>query len=127
MHSPQLAACFRSAALLPQYPAACCGDFLFNKGELHLFDYEDTVQPLKNRLEAVGFTNITAWGCSFRYLDSYNWSLKLILERHRDVRFDYVYLDGAHTWAIDALTFFLCDTLMNVGGTFALMTMNGDY
>jgi serine-type D-Ala-D-Ala carboxypeptidase/endopeptidase len=29
MHSPQLAACFLSAALLPQYPAACCGDFLF--------------------------------------------------------------------------------------------------
>jgi transposase InsO family protein len=27
MNSPQLAACFWSAALLPQYPAACCGDF----------------------------------------------------------------------------------------------------
>ena len=53
--------------------------FLNNKGELHLFDYEDTVQPLKNRLEAVGFTNITAWGCSFRYLDSYNWSLRACL------------------------------------------------
>src|SRR5215210_6288506 len=30
MHSPQLAACFRSTALLPQYPAACCGDFYFH-------------------------------------------------------------------------------------------------
>src|SRR5690349_24658792 len=33
MHSPQLAACFRSAALLPQYPAACCGDFLFGNSD----------------------------------------------------------------------------------------------
>jgi hypothetical protein len=90
--------------------------FLSNNGELHIFDYEDNVSNLKAKLEGAGFTNVTAWGSSYRYLDSYNWSLKLILANRRDLRFDYIYLDGAHTWAIDALTFLLCDILLNVGG-----------
>jgi len=30
--------------------------------------------------------------------------------------YDYVFLDGAHTFAIDALTFFLADKLLKVGG-----------
>nr|WP_294500896.1 class I SAM-dependent methyltransferase [uncultured Rhodopila sp.] len=90
--------------------------FLNNKGELHLFDYHDTVAELVDKLARAGFSNVTAWPSSYRYLDSYNWSLRVILESHRDLRFDYIYLDGAHTWAIDALTFLLCDLLLNVGG-----------
>jgi hypothetical protein len=31
---------------------------------------------------------------------------------------DYVFLDGAHTFAIDALTFFLTDRLLKIGGHF---------
>ena len=90
--------------------------FLNNNGELHLFDYHDTVSNLSGRLKDAGFKNVIPWGCSYRYLDSYNWSLRNLIEQQRDLRFDYIYLDGAHTWAIDALTFFLCDTLLNVGG-----------
>jgi Methyltransferase domain len=90
--------------------------FLDHKGELHLFDYEDTVTELKNKLAGANFTNITAWGSSYRHLDSYNWNLRLILEHHRNLRFDYIFLDGAHTWAVDALTFMLCDLVLNVGG-----------
>ena len=30
--------------------------------------------------------------------------------------FDYIYLDGAHTWAIDALAFFVADLLLKPGG-----------
>ena len=90
--------------------------FLDNKGELHLFDYEDTVAELKDKLVKANFTNVTAWGCSYRYLDSYNWNLRLILENHTDLKFDYIFIDGAHTWAVDALTFLLCDLLLNQGG-----------
>ena len=92
--------------------------FLDNQGELHLFDYDDTVAELKEKLEHAAFTNITAWGSSYRYLDSYNWNLRLILENHPDLRFDYIFLDGAHTWAVDALTFLLSDLLLRVGGYF---------
>ena len=70
----------------------------------------------KEKLDKAGFTNVTAWGSSYRHLNSYNWNLRTILEHHKDLRFDYIYLDGAHTWAVDALTFLLCDRLLNVGG-----------
>jgi hypothetical protein len=92
--------------------------FLDNQGELHLFDYDDTVAELKAKLAQAAFTNVTAWGSSYRYLDSYNWNLRLILENRPDLRFDYIFLDGAHTWAVDALTFLLCDPLLRVGGYF---------
>jgi len=39
-----------------------------------------------------------------------------ILQQNPGPLFDYVYLDGAHTWAIDALTFFLIDLLLKPGG-----------
>lgn len=46
--------------------------------------------------------------------DSYNWSLaKLMME---DVQFDFVFIDGAHTWAHDALAFLLIDRMLNDGG-----------
>jgi len=59
--------------------------FLDNQGELHLFDYEDTVSELKDKLTDAGFTNVTAWGSSYRHLDSYNWNLRLILEHHKSL------------------------------------------
>ncbi len=50
-------------------------------------------------------------------LDSYNWSLMRMLEQSdgRPV-FDYVFVDGAHTWAHDALAFLLVDRLLVPGG-----------
>jgi predicted O-methyltransferase YrrM len=91
-------------------------NFLGGQGELHLFDFEDNVQQVKAQLNAAGHGNVFAWGCSYRHLDSYNWPLRRLMQDQPDLRFDYVYLDGAHTWAVDALTFFLCDALLNIGG-----------
>ncbi len=97
--------------------------FLDNKGELHLFDYDDTVGELKEKLEQAAFTNVTAWGNSYRYLNSYNWNLRQILENHPHLRFDYIFLDGAHTWAVDALSFLLCDLLLS--STFSIFHPRG--
>jgi predicted O-methyltransferase YrrM len=86
-------------------------------GELHLFDYQDNVDEVVTALVDRGMTNVVGRGCSYRYLDSYNWSLKRLMEeRGAKPFFDYVYIDGAHTWAIDALTFYLCDVLLRPGG-----------
>ncbi len=90
--------------------------FLDGQGTLHLFDYEDTVLEARRRLEKEGYSNIKTWGSSYKYLDSYNWSLMKILANSPTPIFDYVYIDGAHTWAIDALTYFLCDLLLKPGG-----------
>jgi hypothetical protein len=49
-------------------------------------------------------------------MDSYNWTLGLLLDDPEPTKFDYIFLDGAHLWGIDALTFFLADRLLAVGG-----------
>src|ERR687893_48025 len=71
---------------------------------------------LAARLRAAGHGNVCAHGNSRRLLDSYNWSLMAVLAEHPDPAFDYVFIDGAHTWAHDALAFLLADRLLVRGG-----------
>jgi len=91
-------------------------ELLGGDGELHLFDYEDRVVPVAAALRAAGHGNVVAHPNSRRMLDSYNWSLMRLLAAHREPLFDYVFLDGAHTWALDALAFCLVDRLLRPGG-----------
>jgi predicted O-methyltransferase YrrM len=90
--------------------------YLNGQGELHLFDYEDRVREVVARLKAAGYQNVVGHGNSRRIIDSYNWSLMRVLQQHSEPVFDYVYLDGAHTWNVDALAFLLIDRLLKVGG-----------
>jgi predicted O-methyltransferase YrrM len=89
---------------------------LAGRGRLHLFDYDDRLHEVERRLRAAGHDNVTLHPNSRRLLDSYNWSLMQLLEEHRGPIFDYVFLDGAHTWAHDALAFLLVDRLLRPGG-----------
>lgn len=52
---------------------------------------------------------------------SYTWELmKLIQARTTSARtepmFDFAFIDGAHTWEVDGLAFFLVDKLLRAGG-----------
>jgi hypothetical protein len=91
-------------------------ELLDGDGELHLFDYADRVDPVVARLRAAGHRNVFAHPNSRRMLDSYNWSLMQVLAERRGPVFDYVFLDGAHTWIHDALAFTLIDRLLVPGG-----------
>ena len=91
-------------------------EYLGGEGELHLFDFDDVVEPVAARLKAAGFDNVSAHGNSRKLLDSYNWSLMKLLREHEDPIFDYVFLDGAHTWGVDGFAFFLIDRLLRPGG-----------
>lgn len=90
--------------------------FLNGEGELHLFDYEDRVRSVAIALEHAGFRNVRVFGSSYKLLDSYNWSLAKLLEKNAGPIYDYVFIDGAHSWAVDALTAFLADRMLKVGG-----------
>jgi predicted O-methyltransferase YrrM len=90
--------------------------YLNGAGELHLFDYADRVETVRQQLAAAGFNNVKTFGSSYKLLDSYNWCLAKLIEQHGGPIYDYIFLDGAHTFAIDALTFFLADKLLEVGG-----------
>ena len=52
---------------------------------------------------------------------SYNWELMKLIERHTENGicrpiFDFCFIDGAHTWEIDGMAFFLADKLLRPGG-----------
>jgi predicted O-methyltransferase YrrM len=85
-------------------------------GELHLFDFEDRVEAVARRLDPISGCRIVGHGNSRKIMDSYNWTLGRLLDQTQPRKFDYVFLDGAHLWGIDALTFFLADRLLEVGG-----------
>jgi predicted O-methyltransferase YrrM len=89
---------------------------LGGEGEMHLFDFDDRLSPVMDALAAAGHANVIAHPNSRRLMDSYNWSLMELLAEHREPVFDYVFLDGAHTWALDALAFLLVDRLLAPGG-----------
>jgi predicted O-methyltransferase YrrM len=89
---------------------------LGGEGELHLFDFEDRVELVANRLREAGHDNVFAHPNTRRLMDSYNWSLMRLLAEYREPFFDYVFVDGAHTWAHDALAFCLADRLLLPGG-----------
>ncbi|GAA2205015.1 hypothetical protein GCM10009850_006590 [Nonomuraea monospora] len=49
---------------------------------------------------------------------SYNWELMHLLENTPagQWRFDFAFIDGAHSWFVDGLAFFLVDRLLKPGG-----------
>jgi hypothetical protein len=91
-------------------------EFLNNKGTLYLFDYADNLDFVMSQLKEKGYKNIRGFPSTQKYLDSYNWNLGNLLRETGYPLFDYIFIDGAHTWAIDALTFFLADKLLKKGG-----------
>lgn len=100
---------------------------LSRRGRLHLFDFVDKIDNLRQDLDKQGFGNIEYFSNSRRLWDSYNWSLLAILQRVREPIYDYVYLDGAHTYLHDGLAFFLLDRLLKPGGLMHLDDYNWSY
>jgi predicted O-methyltransferase YrrM len=96
--------------------ALAIAETLAGRGEIHLFDFEDKVDAALARLRRAGHRNVIGHPNSRKLLDSYNWSLMRLLRESDARRFDYVFLDGAHTWAADALAFLLVDRLLRPGG-----------
>lgn len=54
---------------------------------------------------------------------SYTWELMKLLDKHTkegktEPQFDFVFIDGGHTWDSDGFSFFLADRLLRPGGWF---------
>jgi hypothetical protein len=87
----------------------------FPNATMHLFDYHDVIDDARNKLGIFG-DRIHYYANTTRFHDSYNWSLVKLIAEHKANVFDYSYVDGAHTFSIDALAFFLCDVLTKKDG-----------
>jgi len=89
---------------------------LANRGELHLYNFREKVAELTADLANLGYTTIKGFGNTGRHWDSYNWTLGRMILGGREAVYDYIYIDGAHTFAVDGLAFVLCDRLLKPGG-----------
>ena len=60
---------------------------------------------------------------------SYTWELMRMLELtdQDDRPFDFVFIDGAHTWDTDGFAFFLVDRLLAVGGSILFDDLDWTY
>mgnify|MGYP000356764213 CR=1 FL=1 len=93
---------------------------LDNRGVIHFFDFQEKLDELKADLDAAGFYN-TAWtGNSRRTFDSYSWTLARMLRECRTLQvdglFDFVFLDGAHSFHHDAPAALALKDLLKPGG-----------
>lgn len=57
----------------------------------------------------------------------YNWHLHNHWEEYTADKFDFIFLDGAHTWDVDALAFLLGDRILKVGGWFLFDDIHWSY
>jgi tRNA A58 N-methylase Trm61 len=91
-------------------------EVLKNMGEIHIYDFHDAVDDLRQDLSKLGYNNIKTFGNTKTYWDSYNWNLAKNVMEWKEPLYDYIYLDGSHTLFVDGLSFFLCDRLLKPGG-----------
>ena len=55
---------------------------------------------------------------------SYTWRLMKFLEETPRRKFDFCYIDGAHSWDVDGFSFFLIDKLLKPGGIILFDDLN---
>lgn len=86
----------------------------------YFFSFEDEVNALNEDLKQLEYCvcKLYPMANTKRTYDSYSWNLaKMILDqKERKTFFDFVYLDGAHTFIHDAITTVLLKKMIKVGG-----------
>ena len=75
---------------------------------------------IKSEADLIGIGNTS------RYYDSYAWSLAKLCIKDK-VRFDLVYLDGAHSFLHDAAATAVLKEMMNVGGIIVFDDLDWSY
>lgn len=68
---------------------------------------------LENLLARLGWSDAVT---IHRDQTSYTWRLMELIDESPTPRFDFCFIDGAHSWAVDGFAFFLADRLLRPGG-----------
>jgi predicted O-methyltransferase YrrM len=91
---------------------------LDNRGRLLIFDYQDRVDGLAADFRDLGYSNIEPFGNSRLRFDSYNWNLAKLALKARETGpcLDFAFLDGAHTFTVDAPATLILKQLVKPGG-----------
>ena len=86
------------------------------KGKITTIDLEDAREAEPNIEDLLHNLGLREFVTVFYEPTSYIWRLMKMLEQDPAPRFDFCYIDGAHTWFVDGFAFFLVDRLLLPGG-----------
>ena len=85
-------------------------------GHLTAVDREDAPFEQPNIEVVLADLDLEPYVTVVREERSYTWFLKRELERADHPRYDFVFIDGGHTWDADGFAFLLVDRLLRPGG-----------
>ena len=85
-------------------------------GKLTAVDREDAPFPQPNIEVVLESLGLEAYVDVVREERSYTWFLLHQLENADHPRYDFVFIDGGHTWDLDGFAFLLVDRLLRPGG-----------
>jgi predicted O-methyltransferase YrrM len=91
---------------------------LRDMGEGHLLtiDRRNALEREPNIHQVLEVLDLASWVTVSHEQRSYNWKLMRLLEEESRPRFDFCYIDAAHTWDDTGLAFYLVDKLLEPGG-----------
>ncbi len=86
------------------------------EGQITTIDLDDARSVNPNIETLLGKLNLKKYVTVYYEPTSYIWRLLKMIEEDPSPRFDFCYIDGAHTWFVDGFAFYLVDRLLVPGG-----------
>ncbi len=86
------------------------------EGHITTIDLNDARSVNPNIETLLGTLNLNKYVTVNYEPTSYIWRLMKMIEEDSSPRFDFCYIDGAHTWFVDGFAFYLVDRLLIPGG-----------
>jgi predicted O-methyltransferase YrrM len=90
-------------------------------GSVTTIDFETAKDNVPNIFTLLEQTNLSQYVSPVLTDTSYIWELMELIERQTEdgichPKFDFCFIDGAHTWEVDGFAFFLVEKLLRPGG-----------
>jgi predicted O-methyltransferase YrrM len=85
-------------------------------GNITTIDLVNARRAEPNIEQLMSSLGLTEYATVFYEPTSYTWRLMKMIEDNPSPRFDFCYIDGAHSWFTDGFAFFLVDRLLKPGG-----------
>lgn len=86
------------------------------RGTITTIDLEGARNHDQNIYTLLGELDLTKYVTAYFEPTSYVWRLMKMIEENPSPRFDFCYIDGAHSWFVDGFAFLLVDKLLQPGG-----------
>ena len=97
------------------------------EGKVISVDLQDALTLNPSATELLNRSGLSAFAELHYDEFSYTWHLKRRLKEYRQQPFDFVFIDGAHSWDTDGFAFFLVASVLRPGGWILFDDLNWSY